>query len=63
MNNNEIVDMLQAYFGNNRNYHLQWNATWKPSECQAKCLEQNGAQFEQFRRKLFIVIFIVCINE
>jgi DNA-directed RNA polymerase subunit L len=30
--------------------------------CQ-QCLEQNGAQFEQFRRKHFIVIFIVSINE
>jgi hypothetical protein len=43
MNNNEIVDMLQAYFGNNKNYYLQR----KPSECQAKCLKQNGVQFEQ----------------
>jgi DNA-directed RNA polymerase subunit L len=30
--------------------------------CQ-QCLEQNDAQFEQFRRNIFIVIFIVCINE
>jgi hypothetical protein len=29
--------------------------------CQ-QCLEQNGAQFEQFRRKNYIVIFIVRIN-
>jgi hypothetical protein len=59
MNNNEIVDMLQAYFGNNRNYYLQRNATWKPSECHVKCREQNGAQFEQSSWKK-IVIFIVC---
>jgi hypothetical protein len=44
MNNNEIVDMLQAYFGNNKNYYLQRKP---PSECQAKCLKQNGVQFEQ----------------
>jgi hypothetical protein len=56
MNNNEIVDMLQAYFGNNRNYYLQRNATWKPPECHAKCLEQNGAQFEQISWKKIIVI-------
>jgi hypothetical protein len=30
--------------------------------CQ-QCVEQNGAQFEQFRRKNYIVIFIVRINE
>jgi hypothetical protein len=28
-----------------------------------RCLEQNGAQFGQVRWKMFIVIFIFCINE
>jgi hypothetical protein len=64
INNNEIVDMLQAYFGNNRNYYLQRNATWKPFECHAKCLEQNGSQFEQIGGKQIIVILLfVLLNK
>jgi hypothetical protein len=65
------MDMLQAYFENNKIYIVSFSM---PPEillnamrsvihrCQ-QCLEQNGAQFEQFRRKNYIVIFIVRINE
>jgi hypothetical protein len=66
MNNNEIMDVFKHISNiieitacRETPPEILLNATRR---CQ-QCLEQNGAQFEQFRRKLFIVIFIVCINE
>jgi DNA-directed RNA polymerase subunit L len=65
MNNNEIMDVfkhnmlisniIEITTCRETPPEILLNATRR---CQ-QCLEQIGAQFEQFRRKLFIV----CINE
>jgi DNA-directed RNA polymerase subunit L len=70
MNNNQIMDMfehistiIEITACRETPPEILLNATRSVIRRCQQCLEQNDAQFEQFRRNIFIVIFIVCINE